>query len=111
MVETVEFDMSEDTEKNGDGGERLDGKAEAVEEQSEYTDMSDFERFREQMAKRYSSTNLTAGGSELGNKRMSRRRSSLMIEYFRDNYMGIEASFTLTRYYSKTREDMILRLR
>lgn len=51
----------------------------------ELTDLSDFERFKERMTKRNSNEISSVSG-----KYVPRRRSSLMIEYFRDNYMGIE---------------------
>lgn len=51
----------------------------------EITDLSDFERFKERMSKRNSDGNASVSG-----KYVPRRRSSLMIEYFRENYMGIE---------------------
>jgi len=79
----------------------VNGESVELRDDSEYTDMSDFEMFKERMEKRHSSVNMTSLELEVpGNKALHRRKSSVMIEYFRDNYMGIEASVSLIHLVS-----------
>ncbi|WAR16609.1 hypothetical protein MAR_031203 [Mya arenaria] len=50
----------------------------------------EFQMFKERLSTRYS--NVTVSASNVQEKLgTGRRRSSVMIEYFRQNYMGIEA--------------------
>lgn len=61
-------------------------------EQEEFTDLEDFKLFKEKLSQRNSSVTVT-NTDELNTPfNGQRRRSSIMIDYFRDNYMGIEVS-------------------